>query len=360
MSRWDPVDVAKGLAIVGLAFGIANLWLTESPHFEGLGGPYNDTDDARFIARLASSTIPPTFFLLSGVVVGKRLTRQDDRPRWVQHLFSRGLFLVILELAATQLYNISHPGPDYLVIFEVLSAFGWGFVVLAVLSRLSAKAWGWLAVVLWLAPELVLALGLELPRPTFALAALFTASDQPPWLVEYPLLSWLPFLLLGGAAGQRWAKLGLPSTSRFALFGVAAMLVFVVLRATTTFGTLGQVAPANLQQFFSPTKYPASLQYALWGLGGASAALALASAMGEHAIRRGLRILGRQPLAAYILIKLVVGVVQVLFDVRGRWGGLFPAATVATLTIAILIPTLAAYDRLKRRAAGRFLVLRLL
>lgn len=362
MNRWEQVDIAKGFAIVLLAFGISNLWLTASPHFEGLGGVYTDTSWPRFAARLLTSTTPPTFFALSGVVIGKRLSDlqgEDAQRHWAQHLFSRGLFLVFLELGITQLYNASHPGPDYLVVFEVLSAFGWSFVTIAILSRCSAQVWVALALALWLLPEALGLVGVGTPT-SFLFAALYAVADQPPWLVEYPIASWLPFILLGGAAGRHWARTGPPSAARLLMFGAGALLSFLILRSTTTLGTLGQAEPVTVQQFLSPTKYPASLQYALWGLGGASLTLGLSTALGTHPVTRGFRILGRQPLAAYILIKLMVALAQILFEIRNQWGGILGAAVVAGVIIGALLPLLAAYDRLKRRAAGRLIILRML
>lgn len=363
MNRWEQVDIAKGLAIVLLAFGISNLWLTASPYFEGLQGVYTQTSGSSFFARLLSSTTPPTFFTLSGVVIGKRLTDlrdEDAQRRWAQHLFSRGLFLVFLELGITQLYNASHPGVNYLVVFEVLSAFGWSFVAIAILSRTSARVWLALGLGLWMVPEALVLLGVDSTPTSFLLVALVSVADQPPWLVEYPLASWLPFLLLGGALGRRWARTGPPSASRLLMMGIGALLLFVAVRSTTSLGALGQPSPTTLQQFLSPTKYPASLQYALWGLGGASLTLALATALRQHPATGGLRILGRQPLAAFILIKVMVALAQIIFDVRGHWGGIRGATVVAVLLVAALVPLLAAYDRLKRRAAGRFIALRML
>lgn len=363
MSRWEQVDVAKGLAIVLLAFGISNLWLTSSPHFEGLGGAYAEASWPRFIARALSSTTPPTFFLLSGVVIGKRLTDladEDAQRAWAQHLFSRGLFLVLLELGVTQLYNASHTGTDYLLVFEVLSAFGWSFVAIAMLFRFSARVWSTVGLALWVIPEVLVVLDVAGPPPSFLLTALYSVADQPPWLVEYPVASWLPFLLLGGAAGRRWATRGPPRSAPLAALGVGALLVFLAVRSATTLGTLGQQSPHTLQQFLSPTKYPVSLQYALWGFGGAGLTLAVATALERHRLARGLRTLGRQPLAAFILIKVLVGLAQLLFDVRGRWGGIEGAALVAAVIIAMLLPLLAGYDRLKRKAAGRVIALRLL
>ncbi len=369
MNRWPQVDVAKGIAIVMLAAGIATLWLVSDPHFEGFNGTYRAAAPLRFWSRLATSVTPPTFFLLSGAVIGKRFADLQDpaaASAWAQHLLARGIFLVMLELGITQLYNLSHPGSDYVLIFEVLSAFGWSFIAIAIAHRAPPWLLGVAAGALWLTPELLSSAGPIHPDDSpagFVVAAAMFVADHPPWQVEYPLASWLPFILIGVLLGRRWALHGgPPPVGRLARGAVIAIACFVVLRSVTTFGTLGQQSPGSLQQFLSPTKYPVSLQFAIMGLAGAALTLALATAL----CRRGGRVvdalqtLGKQPLLAFVLVKILVAGAQVIFDVRGRNGTLTGALVTATAIVVVLVPTLAAYDRLKRRARGRWVLFRLL
>ncbi|MEM6991063.1 MAG: hypothetical protein AAF721_11210 [Myxococcota bacterium] len=367
MSRWTNVDVAKGIAIVALAFGIATLWLVADPHFEGFYGGYRPASAPRFWARFASTVTPPTFFALSGLVIGKRfadLGTPRQRSAWAQHLLARGVFLLLLELLITQLYNATHPGADYVLIFEVLSAFGGSFVVLAIGHRASSKVAVVVAATLWLLPELLVSADVQPPDSAagFAASAWLFAVDHPAWQVEYPIASWLPFVLLGSVAGRRFATAGLPSVPTLLRVAAGGALVFAVLRATTTFGTLGQAPPATVQQFLSPTKYPVSLQFAVLGSSGAALTLAVGTVVAARGgvVCRTLTTLGRQPLLAFVLIKVLVALIEVVFAVRERSGTLVGAAVAAAACIAVLVPTLAAYDRLKRRHRGRSILLRLL
>lgn len=369
MIRWPTVDVAKGIAIVSLAFGIAFLWLVDQPHTEGFLGTYREARPWPFWARTATMVTPPTFFVLSGVVIGKRFAELQEpraQSQWAQHLFTRGLFLVLLELVVTQLYNICHPGPDYVVIAEVLTAFGWSFVIVALGHRLGDRTKLGCAVALWLLPELWWHDGVIAPGDTpvdFLRAVAFVVADHPPWQVEYPVAGWLGFILVGMVSGKRWSIAGQPpSATALGRAAVLTTLAFVVIRFATSFGSLGQASPQNLQQFVSPTKYPVSAQFALLGLAGAAAVLALSAVLIRHR-KRGvgvLAVLGRQPLMAFLLIKAAVAGVQVALDVRGEHGDLESAAVVALLIVVGLVPVLAAYERVKRRARSKWVIARLL
>ncbi len=370
MIRWPAIDAAKGIAIVMLAFGISFLWLVDEPQIEGFLGVYREAAPWPFWARALTSIVPPTFFLLSGVVIGKRFAElQHARARslWAQHVFSRGLFLVFLELGVTQLYNISHPGPDYVLIAEVLTAFGWSFVAVALTHRLTERVTVACALALWLGPEIWWHQGLVAPGDgplDFVCAAAFIVADHAPWQVEYPIAGWLAFILLGNVAGRRWSVSGGPPPASTLLRSAGLVgLAFVLVRATTTLGSLGQAAPTDLQQFVSPTKYPVSLQFALLGLSGAAAVLGLGAVLvGRRApgVIGGLAVLGREPLMAFLLIKACVAALQVAFDVRGRYGGLWPAAAIAAAIVAGLVPVLAAYSQAKRRVRSRWVIARLL
>lgn len=373
LPRWPAIDVAKGIAIVMLAFGIATLWLVADPHFEGFGGAYRATTSSRFVARLLTSVTPPTFFVLSGAVVGKRfgdLAGSDATSAWAQHLFARGIFLVLIELLITQLYNASHPQPHYVLIVEVLSAFGFSFVVLAVAHRLPNAAWVAIAAGLWLAPELAgeglsswfgATPGDDGPRE-FLVALVWTVADRPSWQVEYPVASWLPFIAIGMAVGRARASAAFPSTRQWLAAAALAITAFVVLRATTTWGALGQAAPQTWMQFLSPTKYPVSLHYAAFGLGGASLVLAVGTWLSTRTgwLVAALKSLGKQPLAAFALIKVVVALVQVTTDFRARDGSLLGATVVAGVIVVVMVPLLRRYDTLKRSYRDRFVALRLL
>ena len=100
-----------------------------------------------------------------------------------------------------------HPGAEgFALVFEVLSAFGWSFVILAVIRRVRASGLVSIAVTLWIGRELT-AHGAPLDpgddTAGFVLAAAWTVADHAGrWQVEYPVGSWLPFVLIGCATAQ--------------------------------------------------------------------------------------------------------------------------------------------------------------
>ena len=360
MKRWDDLDIAKGFAISLLIIGVGRLNFEADVYTEQFGGAYASPSGVSLLLRVGTTYVAAMFFLLSGMLIGRRMTeRPEERDSWAQHLFGRGLFLIAIDPLITQLYNLSHPPNEYFLIAEVMTAFGLAFIAIAVLRNVRSSGLLALAIALWLATEF-LAPRFEADDSALGLlGALFLdATKHPNWQVEYTLAGWLPFLLIGVVAGRHFAQHGPPKPKVLAQVGLASIATFVFLRLVVGFGAVGQAKPETLVEFWQPTRYPVSIQYALWSMGVASIGLAIASVVAERwpqaRLTRALRIFGKQPLMAYLFTRILASSIQAVAEVRERDGSTATGAAISLLIWFLAMGTCYWWDQFKRRHRTRF------
>lgn len=322
-SRVAAVDIVRGLAIVlmaldhtrdyttALRFAPENLALSSLP---------------LFLTRWVTHFCAPTFLLLAGVGIGLASARMP-RPELRRFLVTRGLWLLVLELVVTPLgWQFGfEPLPAFALVLWVL---GWSMILMALVVALPRTVIGGVAVALVAGHNL--ADGVR-PEAFGAWAPLWQVLHVPGFLwpggvfIGYPLVPWIAVMALGYAIAPLW---GWESDRRRRMLiqvGLAALVLFVVLRAVNAYGNpvpwRPQATPAlTIASFLNVLKYPPSLQFLLMTLGGSALALAWAErARGGFA--RMLSLYGRVPLFFYVAHIFVVHAVAVLiaFAQSGQW-----------------------------------------
>jgi uncharacterized membrane protein len=327
MPRLDSVDVLRGLIMVFMALDHVRDFFT---HLHFPPEDMTQTWPALFLTRWLTHFSAPGFFFLAGIGAYLSLARGRTPARVSHFLWTRGLWLVFLEMtiigyAWTFLPSFGFGG--------VIWALGWCMVGMALVVRLPlpwVAAFGAILVaghhlldgvqapafgkLYWLWMILHQPGFIPLPRPSFV--------HLPPgaffgFFVLYVLVPWVGVMALGYAFGtvlrrppeerQRW-------TLRI---GLAATALFVVLRGFNAYGdpARGFIGSENwsvqdslgmtLVSFFNTNKYPPSLQFLLMTLGPSLIALAwfdrLAVKDKLGAIGRFFVVFGRVPLFYYIL-----------------------------------------------------------
>lgn len=135
----------------------------------------------------------------------------------------------------------------------------------------------------------------------------FLVPAQPvPVLVAYPILQWAAVMAAGYVAGPWFKAAPALRTRRLRLAGGAALLLFVVLRATNWYGDpapwSGQPRGAGytLLSLLNVTKYPPSLLFLSLTLGVALLLLSVAGHLPGR-LSRWLSTYGRVPLFYFVL-----------------------------------------------------------
>jgi len=290
-----------------------------------------------FFTRWITHFCAPTFFFLAGVGASIAMSRGKSKRQMSRFLFTRGLWLILLEVTLLRWewgFDMKPP-----VILIVIWALGASMVILSALVYLPKKV--------------IFAISLA----TIALHNLFDgvkaeslgaiggplwhvlhvpglASMKPLIVVAYPLVPWFAVMAMGFAIGDvfTWEA---PRRRKALLYGgIAATALFVVLRMINMYGDPNPWSSQKsfgltLSSFGNATKYPPSLIYLLMTLGPMLIALALTE-NARGAVSRVVSIYGRVPLFYYFFHILVIHILAYAFAVWQGGDGSFLGLDVAS------------------------------
>lgn len=369
--RLDAIDKLRGLVIVLMVLDHVRDFfhrtaLTADPLAIENGDP------ALFMTRWITHLCAPTFVFLSGVSVYLQRANGKSRPALARFLFTRGLWLIALELTLVGFgFNLG-----VFPFFQVIWAIGASFLVLAALIRLPVPA--------VLGAGLLIVLGHNALAPidppdlgAFDPAWRFTFEFGPapfPGFIAYPFVPWLGIMLMGYGLGAIFTRPAAERARLVLLLAGGLLLAFVLLRAVNGYG---DPRPWALQDsplwtalsFIDVTKYPPSLAYVLVTLGLSLALLPALERLGGPAAGV-LLTFGRTPLFTYLLHLYVAHGLAVLAGIatgvpaeaflnhfgdpsrvlEAGWGFGLPATYGFWLvTLALLYPLSRWMEGLKRR-----------
>ena len=288
--RIAQIDMLRGLVIVLMALDHVRDYFLGGPGMVGIGGNLLDpatTTPALYATRWITHLCAPTFVFLSGVSAYLQLANGKTTPNLSRFLFTRGLWLIFLELTVLSFgWSFGFP---YVLFMQVIWAIGWCMIALAALV--------WLPRVAVLAIGAVITIGHNLLDPinaqelTGASRLVWTflhdggplfVGEQPIGLFAYPVLPWVGVAALGYGLGDVFADKSERRDRNILLIGLAMFAAFLVLRFTMLYGDPSfatgpegewrdwRVQPnwgAALMVFFDVQKYPPSLQFTLVTLG---------------------------------------------------------------------------------------------
>jgi uncharacterized membrane protein len=269
-----------------------------------------------FMTRWITHICAPVFMFTAGVGAFFWLRRGRAKGQLSRFLWTRGLWLVVLELTALRVALNLNPMSG-IVMLTILWALGWSMVALGFLVHLPVRV---------LAPLSVAIIVLHnLADPVQAsrfggVAWLWNILHQPgmirvagiPVLVAYPLVPWFAVMAAGFCFGpmvtrQRWL-VGL---------GLGLTLAFLALR---TLNVYGNPTPwtSGVLSFLRCSKYPPSFDFLLMTLGPALLLLAWLNTV-ELSDRNPLIVFGRVPLF-YFLGHLLVAHLLAIPLALARYG----------------------------------------
>jgi uncharacterized membrane protein len=300
--RLEAVDVVRGVVMVLMA-------IDHTRDFFGNTG-VNPTDPATttiplFYTRWITHFCAPTFFLLTGT--GAFLARRRKSTRELSwFLFSRGLWLIFLELVVTRdlgwQFNFSY----HVVALIVLWALGWSMITLSALVYLPPVAVGTIGLVMIATHNLLDSVPwrnwfwsiLHVPN-------ILVSTPRFSVLEGYPLIPWLGVTAAGYALGQVYSWPAEKRRSLLLRIGLASTALFFALRFINIYGdpvpwSRQRSAAFIVLSFLNTTKYPPSLLFLLMTLGPA-VLLLWAIDRGPPRWMRPALIFGRVPMFYYLL-----------------------------------------------------------
>ncbi len=322
--RLESIDLLRGLIMILMALDHTRDFFT-NVKFDPLD--LTQTNPALFLTRWFTHYCAPNFIFLAGVGASLASRRGKPKSELSWFLFSRGLWLALLEATwvarAGWAFNLNFQD----VGMGVLWAIGWSMVVLAGLVFLPTAVVGVVGVALivghnafdWVQPQNLGSLGwlvkiLHVPGPLY---------DSGDWHVRigYVLIPWMGVMAAGYAFGSVFAW---PSElrKRFTLtLGIVLTVAFVVVRGINTYGNprpwvAQDTVLKTIFAFVDCHKYPPSLDYVLMTIGPALILLALFE-NGTPKLLRPAIVFGRVPLFYYLLhLPLLHGMAVIVALIR--------------------------------------------
>lgn len=337
-ARLYSVDLLRGIAMILMALDHSRDYF----HFCGFYSGFDPLDlsqtySALFITRWVTHFCAPIFVFLAGTGAYLSASRGKSRSELSILLFTRGLWLIFLELTVV---NVSwYFNFDFRVVMGgVIWAIGWSMIALSVLIILPLRAitaFGVAMIVLHDIFDGVQSQNLGSLGWLWTILHEWNAIQLTPqtiFVIAYPLIPWIGVM----AAGYGFGKMLLlePGKRRkwLLILGISLILIFIIIRATNLYGDprpwSGQQSKIfTLFSFINTEKYPPSLLFLLMTLGPSITALALFD-RNPGSFARSVIVFGRVPLFFYLLHIPFIHALAVLFAYlhysRAQWLFQFP------------------------------------
>lgn len=263
-----------------------------------------------FLTRWITHICAPVFVFTAGMGARLRLLRGGTAAEVATFLWTRGVWLIVVELTVMRLaMNFTLDG-RYPVFLIILWALGWSMIGLAACVRLPARVVGTLGLGIVLFHNLLD--GIQASQLGVA-GPLWHVLHQPglimvggvPAIAGYPLLPWFGVMAAGFWAAEVYAWSAAPRIRLLQRAGAVCLGGFVLLRLVNGYGdpmpwSTQPTAALTVLSFLNAAKYPPSLMFLLMTLGPALLLLAAFERRPPGA-RHPFVVFGRVPFAYYVV-----------------------------------------------------------
>lgn len=354
-SRLRSVDTLRGLIMVVMALDHVGLMVGRFHSQEMWAGAWTRYDSALpFLTRFVTHFCAPGFFLLMGAgvaLLADARSRQGWPPsRTTRSIVTRGLLLMLvatfLEVPAFLIATLSGPplgdnpdfaipgGPERRWVLTVLYALAASMVVSGLLVRMRSAGWAVLAATALLVTAATTPGASEMTADFgFARSVLFISRWSHGVWSQYPLVPWFGIAALGVLLGRAIAADRERAYRALPWLGLGSLAAAIALRAAGGFGNLRTPRDGSWIEFLNLIKYPPSLVFTLFMVGGNLLLLA-----GIERVRpwtssagRVLETFGRAPLAFYIAHLWLFALIGVAWFRQGTTYGVVYAIWLAGL-----------------------------
>lgn len=323
--RLNAIDFTRGIVIVIMALDHIRDFL-HTPALVQDPTDLTTTTPVLFFTRFITHFCAPIFVFLAGTSAYLMLQKQNDLAETRKQLFTRGLWLIFLELTVV-CFGIFWDVKFRTYLLQVIYAIGMGFVLLSLLLKLPAKTVGIIGLVIILFHNALPAVSfsnqaLQITWNLFFERGFFMLSPGRGVMVGYPAIPWLGIMLLGFGFGKAFELTPEKRKKLFLLSGSIAILLFIALRSFNLYGDPKPWSPQSTAvfsflSFINVTKYPPSLLYTAVTLSVMFFVLYLAEGR-NNAITRFFITYGRVPMFFYLLHWYIVhGSMFVILFMKG-------------------------------------------
>jgi len=271
------------------------------------GSPTNlaTASAALFFTRWITHFCAPVFFLLTGTGAFLSL-RKRTKPELSRFLFTRGLWLIFVELVLFRCFAVQFNFDYHITIINVLWALGWAMIVLSALVYLPASVVTAFGVVMIATHNLLDSINSSNPLWSILHSPnIIYSTPGHTVFIAYPLIPWVGVTAAGYGLGQIYAWTPARGQTFLLRLGIGITAAFIVLRAINIYGdpsrwTTQHSAAFTALSFLNTTKYPPSLLFLLMTLGPALLFLRAVDAHTPRLLRPAL-IIGKVPMFYFLL-----------------------------------------------------------
>ncbi|MBY0426576.1 MAG: heparan-alpha-glucosaminide N-acetyltransferase domain-containing protein [Cytophagales bacterium] len=337
-ARIESIDILRGAVMVIMA-------LDHVRDYFYFGSFFNDpmnletTTPILYFTRFISHFCAPIFVFLSGA---SAFLHGNSQPKisLSQFLFTRGLWLIFLEIVVNNLVWTFNPSYS-LLIFQVIWTIGFCMVFLAGIIHLPQYLIICLGLCLIIFHNLLDSITMQGKNVGDIIwylvhqSHLIVFSDQLVVIFHYPVLPWVGVMCLGYVIGSLYKDQENQGNRLKWLYslGIGAIVLFFTLRTVNLYGNLQPWAwqdtlTKTMYSFFKVTKYPPSLDYILITIGPGLLFLAFIESIKNKATDF-LLVFGRVPLFYYFLhVALIHSLAILLMAMTGQdWKGMIISGT---------------------------------
>ncbi len=334
--RLESVDLLRGVIMIFMA-------LDHTRDFFGQAA-FSPTDPTQttiplFFTRWITHFCAPVFFLLTGTGAYLSL-RKKSKGELSKFLFTRGLWLIFLELTLFRCLGLQFNFDYHLTLLDVLWALGWAMIVLSALVHLPAWLVTTFGVMLIAGHNLLDRIQSSNPVWTILHSPNFVlTTPQHSVFVAYPLIPWIGVTAAGYGLGQVFALASDRRRTFLLRTGLTTTAAFAILRGINIYGnpvpwSTQKSAAFTVLSFLNTNKYPPSLLFVLMTLGPALLFLWAVDGGTPRFLRPAL-VLGKVPMFYYLLhfplIHLIA--VAVCYARYGQAHWMFESPTIAQFPI---------------------------
>lgn len=349
--RLSSIDAMRGFVMVLMAIDHASMFYNAHRVASDTAAAYNPGDGlpaVQFLVRWITHLCAPTFLFLAGTALALSAARRT-RMGLSEWQFDRDLVIRGTLIAALEVVLLG--GLSGTPLFSVLYAIGLSMILMVPLRRLPP----WVLLVATLAwfigSEWVTSFFWRGAGDASIAAALLVARHYGTQIhIIYPLLHWLPIMVLGWVFGHHLKDAKQPPIRLLLVSAGLSLLVFTVVRYLGGYGNMFLLPDDNsIVQWLHVSKYPPSLTFLTLELG--IMALCLAGFMWLEPRMKPrpnglLAVLGQTALFFYILHFMTLGAAKVVFGLKA--GPLSGAIAAAAGTLILLYPACRWFRTYKR------------
>ena len=366
--RYEFIDFTRGVVMAIMAWDhVSGFW--NSLHHGGEGIMGNAPEFANvvwFFARFVSHFCAPTFIFLSGTVLAistiRRAAKGQSELSVSLHMIIRGLTLLIFEaLVVSPAFGTTR------YYFGVIACIGVCFIIYSVARKLPVP------VIFALSLFTVLNhcfLNLDfIPNDVWWGHYLRVIIHEPnyewrPFVGLDPIIPWIGVMGIGWTFGSYLLNMDSDQVANLKeplkKIGYASIATFFIVRLVSGYGTLVPREGFGIMDIMYVSKYPPSIAFLLWTLGGMCLFMSLGLRLQDHPeYHEGLTgvilAYGRNPLFFYLTHLW-------LYRLRPWWvrSRPFPLPLIPTLALwimglAVLWQLCIRYEVVKRRYPRSFL-----